>query len=92
MRMCSANPFAEFRYQCEKALASAAQLAFPQCSIQPFSLSKPSNFDHGHLASSICFGLAKELKQKPSDLSAKLVSAIEKSQFNLNSKIEAAGG
>jgi arginyl-tRNA synthetase len=90
--MCSANPFAEFRYQCEKALASAAKLAFPQCSIQTFSLSKPSNFDHGHLASSICFGLAKELKQKPSDLSAKLVSAIEKSQFNLISKIEAAGG
>lgn len=90
--MNSVNPFAEFRHQCEKVIAAALRVAFPKCEVSVFNLGKPSNLTHGHLASSLCFGLAKKLKQKPSDLSIQLVNAVDKSRFDLISRVEALGG
>ncbi len=89
--MTSENPFAKFRKECETALAYALKTAFPEVHAYTLSLSKPPNVDFGQLASSLCFELAKKLKQKPIALAERLVSAMPKSGFSLASKVVAAG-
>ncbi len=89
--MTSENPFAKFRKECETALAYALKTAFPEVDAYTLSLSKPPNVDFGQLASSLCFELAKKLKQKPIALAERLVSAMPKSGFSLASKVVAAG-
>ena len=89
--MTSENPFAKFREECETALAYALKTTFPEIVADTLSLSKPPNVDFGQLASSLCFELAKKLKQKPIALAERLVSAMPKSGFSLVSKVVAAG-
>ncbi|MBN1358287.1 arginine--tRNA ligase [Candidatus Bathyarchaeota archaeon] len=89
--MTSENPFAKFREECETALAYALKTTFPEVEADTLSLSKPPNVDFGQLASSLCFELAKKLKQKPIPLAERLVSAMPKSGFSLVSKVVAAG-
>jgi arginyl-tRNA synthetase len=90
--MISENPFAMFREECETALAHALNKAFPEIKVDALSLSKPPNVDFGQLASSLCFELAKKLKQKPFALAEQLVGAMRKSDFSLIEKVAAAGG
>ncbi len=90
--MISENPFAEFRKECETALAHALRKILPEIRVETLSLDKPSNPDFGQLASSLCFELAKKLNQKPADLAVHLVKAISKSKFSLIEKIAPAGG
>ncbi len=90
--MTSPNPFAEFRRECEKTLASVLKEALPQAKVETYPLNKPSNAAFGQLASSLCFELAKQLKQKPADLVALLIKAISKTEFTLIEKVEPAGG
>ena len=89
--MTSDNPFAKFREECETALAYALRKTFPEVEVDVLSLSKPPNVDFGQLASSLCFELAKKLKQKPIVLAERLVGAMPKSGFSLVSKVVAAG-
>ena len=89
--MTSENPFAKFREECETALAYALRKTFPEVEVDVLSLSKPPNVDFGQLASSLCFELAKKLKQKPIVLAERLVGAMPKSGFSLVSKVVAAG-
>ena len=89
--MTSENPFAKFREDCETALAYALRKTFPEVEVDVLSLSKPPNVDFGQLASSLCFELAKKLKQKPIVLAERLVGAMPKSGFSLVSKVVAAG-
>ena len=90
--MISENPFAMFREECEIALSHALNEAFPKIKVDALSLSKPPNVDFGQLASSLCFELAKKLKQKPIALAEQLVCAMRKSDFSLIDKVVAAGG
>jgi len=90
--MISENPFAMFREECETALAYALKNAFPEVKVDALSLSKPPNIDFGQLASSLCFELARKLKQKPIVLAERLVGAMRKSGFSLIEKVVAAGG
>jgi arginyl-tRNA synthetase len=90
--MVCANPFAEFRRECEEVLAQAVKTVLPACKVESFSLGKPANPNFGQLASSVCFELSKTLKQKPADLAAKLVQAVDESRFGLVAKVEPAGG
>jgi len=90
--MISENPFAMFRNECETELAYALKKAFPTVKVETLSLSKPPNVDFGQLASSLCFELAKELKQKPFVLAEQLAGAMRKSGFSLIEKVAAAGG
>jgi len=90
--MISENPFAKFREECETALAHALKETLPEIKVETLALSKPPNIDFGQLASSLCFELAKKLKQKPFALAEKLVSAMRKSSFSLIEKVVAAGG
>jgi arginyl-tRNA synthetase len=88
----SPNPFAEFRRECETVLAAAIQKALPEAKVDTYPLSKPSNPNFGQLASSVCFELAKQLKQKPQELAAKLAKAVSQEPFTLVEKVEPAGG
>src|SRR3972149_4489834 len=90
--MTSLNPFAEFRRECETALADALKKAIPEVRVEALPLAKPSNPTFGQLASSLCFDLAKRLKQKPADLALILAKAVDKSRFTLIEKVESAGG
>ena len=90
--MISENPFAKFREECETTLAHALKKAFPEITVDTLSLSKPPNVDFGQLASSLCFELAKTLKQKPIAIAEQLVNATRESSFSLIEKVAAAGG
>jgi arginyl-tRNA synthetase len=90
--MISENPFAIFREECETELAYALKKAFPDVKVDALSLSKPPNVDFGQLASSLCFELARTLKQKPFALAEQLVAAMRKSGFSLIETVVAAGG
>ena len=90
--MVSKNPFAEFRKECEAALAYALKKTLPEIKVDKLALGKPPYTDFGQLASSLCFDLAKKLNQKPLDLAGHLVSAMRKSSFSLIEKVTSAGG
>jgi arginyl-tRNA synthetase len=90
--MVCVNPFAEFRKECEKVIAKAVTNLLPDCKVETFPLGKPANPNFGQLASSVCFELAKTLKQKPADLAVRLVQAVDKSQFVLVENVESVGG
>jgi arginyl-tRNA synthetase len=90
--MVSKNPFAEFRKECDAALAYGLKKTLPEIKVDKLALDKPPNTDFGQLASSLCFDLAKKLNQKPLDLAGHLVSAMRKSSFSLIEKVTSAGG
>jgi arginyl-tRNA synthetase len=90
--MISENPFANFQKECESTLAHALKKALPEVKVETLSFNKPPNSEFGQLASSLCFELAKNLNQKPSDLAAYLVKAIDKQNFSQLEKVTAIGG
>jgi arginyl-tRNA synthetase len=79
--MLSENPFAEFRKECEKALAKALEKVRPEAKVGALPLNKPPNIEFGQLSSSLCFELAKKLKQKPITVAEQIVQAVDKSSF-----------
>ena len=89
--MVSQNPFDQFRQECQTALANALKKTVPEIQQPTFTLNKTPNIDYGQLASSLCFELAKKLRQKPLALAQQLVDAMDKSSFNLIEKVEPAG-
>jgi len=90
--MISENPFAEFRKECEAALASGLKKAMSEVKVETLSFNKPPNSEFGQLASSLCFELAKKLNQKPDELAAHIVKAVDKRNFSLLEKVTVAGG
>jgi arginyl-tRNA synthetase len=90
--MISENPFAEFRKECETALAYALKKTLPEIKVETLPLDKPPHSEFGQLASSLCFELAKKLNQKPAVLAEHLVKAMSKSSFILIEKVAPAGG
>jgi arginyl-tRNA synthetase len=90
--MVSVNPFAEFRRECENILADALKTALPEAKVEIFHMGKPSNPNFGQLASSVSFELAKQLKRKPTDLTAEIAKSVNHTRFSLVSKMEPVGG
>ena len=90
--MISENPFAEFRKECETALAYALRKILPEIKVETLPLDKPPNSEFGQLASSLCFELAKKLNQQPIALAEHLVKAMNKSDFSIVEKVASAGG
>ena len=90
--MVSRNPFAEFRQECEAALAFALKKTLPEIKVESLAFSKPPNPDYGQLANSLCFELAKKLNQKPNVLAEQLVKALGKYKFSLVEKVSSVGG
>jgi len=89
--MASVNPFAEFRQECEKALAEALKKSFPDIQVTDLAFEKPTIPEYGQLASSLCFELAKQLSKKPIESAKLLIKNINKSHFILIERVEPAG-
>jgi arginyl-tRNA synthetase len=87
----SENPFATFRKECERTLASALKKVLPEIQITDLALEKPANPDFGQLASSLCFELAKKVQKKPRTLAENLVKASCTSKSVLIEKVSSAG-
>jgi arginyl-tRNA synthetase len=87
----SENPFAQFRLECQNALAKALNKALPKTIHPAITINKTPNIEYGQLASSLCFELAKRLGQKPLSLADQLVRTIDKSEFDLIEKVAPAG-
>jgi arginyl-tRNA synthetase len=86
------NPFELFRQECQAALEGALKKTLLDTDmVFTISLKKTPNIDYGQLATSLCFELAKKLNVKASQLAQNVVSTIDKSRFNLISKVEPAG-
>ena len=90
--MISENPFAAFRNECESTLAHALKTVLPEIKIETLPLNKPPNIDFGQLSSSLCFELAKKLRQKPNALAELLAKAINKSSHSFIDKVSAVSG
>lgn len=89
--MIAQNPYELFREECQNALAAAMEKTLPDTQKPAIVLRKTPNIEYGQLSTSMCFELAKQLKQKPLDLAKRIVDAIDKSEFNLIEKVEPAG-
>jgi arginyl-tRNA synthetase len=89
--MASVNPFAEFRSECEKALADAFKKVFPEIQMTSLAFEKPSSPEHGQLASSLCLEFAKKVNKKPLDVAKTLIKNIDESELQLTEKIVPAG-
>jgi arginyl-tRNA synthetase len=89
--MVSQNPFNLFRQECQTALSLALKKILPEIKQPVPTLNKTPNIEYGQLASSLCFELAKKLKQKPLALAQQLVEGIDKSSFVLIEKVVTAG-
>ena len=89
--MASVNPFAEFRQECEKALAEALKKTFPDIQVTDLAFEKPSIPEYGQLASSLCFELARRLDKKSIESARLLIKSINKFHFNLIERVEPAG-
>jgi arginyl-tRNA synthetase len=89
--MIAQNPYDLFRAECQTALAAALAKSLPDIKQPTIVLKKTPNIDYGQLATSLCFELAKQLKQKPIDLAKQLSDAVDKSAFDLIEKVEPAG-
>ena len=89
--MTTENPFEMFRRECKNALEEALKKTLPEVKMPTIALSKTPNIELGQLASSVSFELAKKLNQKPLAVAEHLVSAIDKSSFNLIEKVTCAG-
>lgn len=89
--MIAQNPYDLFRQECQTALATALAKSLPEIKQPPIVLKKTPNIDYGQLATSLCFELAKQLKQKPLDLAKQLAIAVDTSGFDLIEKVEPAG-
>jgi arginyl-tRNA synthetase len=87
----SADPFAEFRDECERALAKAFKKIFPEIQITSLALERPSSPEHGQLASSLCLEFAKKVNKKPLEMANTLIKAVNKSKLQLIEKIVPAG-
>jgi len=68
----SANPFGDFRSQCERLLFEALRKAFPSVDFPPLTLDVPPIPQFGELSSSICFELAKKLQMSPLNIAEQL--------------------
>jgi arginyl-tRNA synthetase len=90
--MISENPFAVFRVECENSLRDALEKLFPDVQITSLSFEEPPNPEFGQLATSICFELAKQIREKPLQLAKRLAETIDKSKFSLIEKVAPAGG
>ena len=85
------NPYDLFREECQTVLAAALKKTLPNQQQPAIVLKKTPNIDYGQLSTSLCFELAKQLKQKPLDLAKQIAEAVDKSAFSLIEKVEPAG-
>jgi arginyl-tRNA synthetase len=89
--MPTANPFDQFKQECEESLKDAFNKLFPEIQLTDLAFEKPPTIDFGQLASSLCFELAKQTGKKPLELANQLAKAMDKSIFSTIDHVSPAG-
>lgn len=92
MKLPSTNPFGDFRNECKDAVRKSVEKVFPSLPFSEIRLALPPTHEFGDLSSSLCFELAKQLKETPKVLAERMVENIDFSGSSLIRKVEAAGG
>jgi len=87
----SENPLAEFRSECNDALAEVIEKSFPKVEINEITFQKTPSLEFGQLASSLCFELAKQAGERPIALAEQLTKKINKKKFSLIENVSPAG-
>ncbi len=89
--MISADPFGDFRKDCERALERALAQLYPDIAVESFLLEAPSDSKFGELASTVFFELGKKMKKQPRELAAQIEGAIDARDFPLIDDVKVAG-
>ncbi len=90
--MVSANPFGDFREECENALRKSLTKLYPSISPERLLLDIPPNPEFGELASTVLFEFGERTKKQPNELAEKVVENIEGEGFPLLKEVKVAGG
>jgi arginyl-tRNA synthetase len=89
--MVSVNPFKEFHAGCGAVLKDAFNKLYPDFVLPSILLESPPNLGFGELATSVCFEIGKQTKQRPRKIAEEAVETIDVCGFPLIQKVEAAG-
>jgi arginyl-tRNA synthetase len=90
--MVSANPFGDFRSNCENALRNALAKLHLSLAIESLLLDVPPSSEFGELASAICFEMGKREKKEPRKLAERIAEAIRVEDYPLIDTVKVAGG
>ena len=88
----SVNPFGKLREECLGLLVEVLKEDFPDFQFSFLVLDLPPSMQFGELSSSVCFELAKMIRESPRVLAEKIASRIDVSASSLVERVEAAGG
>ena len=88
----SVNPFGKLREECLGLLVEVLKEDFPDFQFSSLVLDLPPSMQFGELSSSVCFELAKMIREPPRVLAEKIASRIDVSASSLVERVEAAGG
>ncbi len=88
----SVNPFGKLREECLGLLVEVLKEDFPDFQFSSLVLDLPPSMQFGELSSSVCFELAKMIRESPRVLAEKIASRIDVSASSLVERVEAAGG
>ena len=88
----SVNPFGKLREECLGLLVEVLKEDFPDFQFSSLVLDLPPSMQFGELSSSVCFELAKILRESSRVLAEKIASRIDVSASSLVERVEAAGG
>ncbi len=89
--MVSANPFGDFRKDCEEALKKSLVKLFPSAAIDSILLSVPPNPEFGELASTVAFELGKKTGKQPLKLAKQIGSSVKAQNLSSMNTVEVAG-
>ena len=88
----SVNPFGKLREECLGLLVEVLKEDFPDFQFSSLVLDLPPSMQFGELSSSVCFELAKMIRESPRVLAEKIASRVDVSASSLVERVEAAGG
>ena len=88
----SVNPFGKLREECLGLLVEVLKEDFPDFQFSSLVLDLPPSMQFGELSSSVCFELAKMIRESPRVIAEKIASRIDVSASSLVERVEAAGG
>ena len=86
------DPLAQLRDECQRLLEEAASEAYPGVELPGSKFSRPPNPEMGELSSTVCFQLARRLRQKPADIAEKIAEQVDSGSSDLIGSAEAANG
>jgi arginyl-tRNA synthetase len=72
------DPLAKLRDECQRQLEAAAEDAYPGVELPQSKFSQPPDSMMGELASAVSFQLAKQLRQKPTDIAVNIAKQVKR--------------